>query len=67
MRYFASAQPLIALAKYLEYLPESDEACRCAMCWRLKMRYIDGVATNPFRFMPFDYGEKLTPDDNYRL
>jgi hypothetical protein len=64
-----SAQPLIALAKYLEYLPEGEQVPPVKEALGIcKQRYIDPmVATNPYRFMPFGaYSEKLTPDDLYR-
>ncbi len=64
-----SAQPLIALAKYLELLPDGEQVMPLrdvlGIC---KLRYIDPmVATNPYRFMPFGaYSQAATPDDLYR-
>ncbi len=64
-----SAQPLVALAKYLEYLPggASLAAVRetLAAC---KRDYIDPMtATNPFRFMPFGaYSAPNTDGDTFR-
>ncbi len=63
-----SAQPLIALAKYLELLPDSEQVIPVRDVLNIcKLRYIEPmVATNPFRFMPFGaYSEALTPDDVY--
>lgn len=64
-----SAQPLIALAKYLEYVANGDQAMRVRDVLTLcKQRYIEPMtATNPYRFMPFGvYSQAATADDLYR-
>ncbi len=64
-----SAQPLIALAKYLELAPAGRHAGRVretlAACYRL---YVEPMArTNPYRFIPFGvYSAPATPLDRYR-
>ena len=65
-----SAQPLIALAKYLEFVPDSDQNTQIKdVLWICKQRYIDPIVeTNPYRFIPFGvYTAAATPDDVYRL
>ena len=66
-----SAQPLIALAKYLEVTPASPSAERervRAMLTICKQNYIDPMAqTNPYRFIPFGaFSAPATPNELYR-
>lgn len=64
-----SAQPLIALAKTLELLPDHPQAARIvAVMQRCKVAYIDPMTqTNPYRFMPFGlYSQPMTEGDTYR-
>ncbi len=63
-----SAQPLIALAKYLDALPGGPGAERArAVLITCKQRYIDPLAqTNPYRFIPFGvFSAPATPIDTY--
>lgn len=64
-----AAQPVIALARYLDYLPNGTSADRVrevlALC---ATGYIHPMtATNPYRFMPFGvYSQPATEDELYR-
>jgi hypothetical protein len=64
-----SAQPLVALAKLLDYAPEATAAARVRQLLAdCKRDYIDPMtATNPYRFMPFGvYSAPNTEGDTFR-
>jgi hypothetical protein len=64
-----SAQPLVALAKYLEYVPDGATTDRVRdVLEACKRDYIDPmVATNPYRFVPFGaYSAANTEADTFR-
>ncbi len=63
-----SAQPLIALAKYLDFAPVGLSAERVReTLLACKRDYVEPMTrTNPYRFMPFGiYSAALTPEDLY--
>lgn len=64
-----AAQPLIALAKYLEVIPHGPGVGRIrAVLSTCRQLYIDPLTqTNPYRFIPFGvFSKSATPTDLYR-